>query len=137
MRYLLLAGVALLAVGCQGRVGEPEFEAGDGSVEEQQFLNRLQELADAGNPDEGAALVRLKYWDRAETRTDSLDAIEMYKRYAYEGSVRAASALFRIYTRGEAVEPDTSEAVKWLEVGALNGSDEMQRSLDAWNNREQ
>ena len=112
------------------------FETGDGSVEEQQFLDRLQELADGGDPDEGAALVRFKYWDRAQTRADSLDAVEMYKRYANEGSVRAAGALFRIYTRGEAVAPDSLEAAKWLEVGALNGSEDMQRSLDAWNNRE-
>lgn len=134
MRFIFVFTLVFLAFGCsEGRGGPVEF--GSGSEEEARYYDRLQKRADDGNLDQGALLVTLKYWRQAETLADTLEAIEMYERYAEEGSARAASALFRIYVQGEGVQPDTLEAAKWLEVGATNGSVEMQRSLDAWNNR--
>lgn len=133
MRVLIFC-VAIILSGCSE--DNELFEPGAGGEKEEQFYSQLEARADAGDADQGATLVQLKYWSQAETRADSLEAIEMYKRYAEEGSAGAAAHLVRIYLQGQAVSPDTLEAAKWLEVGAKNGSPEMQRSLDIWNRRE-
>lgn len=97
-----------------------------------EMLKWLQEAVDLGYPEAQFVLGHVLFNGR-DLKQNKPEALELYRKSAIQGNVKAQTALFWVYSNEHTGVPqDFKEALRWLRIMADEGHAEAQLTLGDW-----